>query len=49
MPASQALFLTVHPVVYLKVRIKSNGKDYPPHIPLHITKLFEAHAVSASI
>ncbi|EOA17217.1 hypothetical protein CARUB_v10005491mg, partial [Capsella rubella] len=35
------LFLTVWPVVDMRLRCKSNGQDYPPDVPLDITKVVE--------
>ncbi|CAH8277535.1 unnamed protein product [Arabidopsis lyrata] len=35
------LFLTVCPVVDMRLRCKSNGQDYPPDVPLDITKVLE--------
>ncbi|CAD5333482.1 unnamed protein product [Arabidopsis thaliana] len=35
------LFLTVWPVVDMRLRCKSNGQDYPPDVPLDITKVLE--------
>ncbi|GAV77582.1 DUF1997 domain-containing protein [Cephalotus follicularis] len=37
----QFLFLTVWPVVDVRLRCKENGKDYPPEIPHDITKFLE--------
>lgn len=47
MPVAEALFLRVEPIIDVRVITKTNGENYPPHIPPHITKLFEVHAVSA--
>ncbi|XP_028780455.1 uncharacterized protein LOC114736758 [Neltuma alba] len=41
MPVIQALFLKVEPVIDVRVTTKSNGQDYPPHVPSHIPKLYE--------
>lgn len=35
------LFLTVRPVVDMRLRCKSQGLDYPPEVPLNITSLIE--------
>ncbi|CAN8273136.1 unnamed protein product [Cochlearia groenlandica] len=35
------LFLTVWPVVDMRLRCKSNGQDYPPSVPSDITKVVE--------
>ncbi|KDP27180.1 hypothetical protein JCGZ_19879 [Jatropha curcas] len=35
------LFLTVLPEVDMRLRCKSGGKDYPPEIPKHISKVLE--------
>ncbi|KAB2613821.1 hypothetical protein D8674_036137 [Pyrus ussuriensis x Pyrus communis] len=41
MPAMQVLFLSVYLALYVKLRCKSMGKDYPPHVPHHISKIIE--------
>ncbi|CAK8533473.1 unnamed protein product [Lathyrus sativus] len=43
MPPIQCLFLNVEPTADVRLRFKSNGEDYPPHIPNHITKVLELH------
>ncbi|XP_054804260.1 uncharacterized protein LOC129307351 isoform X2 [Prosopis cineraria] len=43
MPVIEALFLKAQPVIDIRVATKSNGQDYPPHVPPHITKLYETH------
>ncbi|CAN8233080.1 unnamed protein product [Cochlearia groenlandica] len=35
------LFLTARPVVVMRLRCKSNGQDYPSHVPLDTTKVLE--------
>uniref|UniRef100_A0A2C9WAX2 DUF1997 domain-containing protein n=1 Tax=Manihot esculenta TaxID=3983 RepID=A0A2C9WAX2_MANES len=35
------LFLTVLPVVDMRLRYKSGGRDYPPEVPINITKVLE--------
>ncbi|XP_022843664.1 uncharacterized protein LOC111367165 isoform X1 [Olea europaea var. sylvestris] len=35
------LFLTVHPVIDMRLRCKSNGTGYPPGVPCHISKVLE--------
>eukprot|EP00257_Ricinus_communis_P027613 XP_025015027.1 uncharacterized protein LOC8283427 [Ricinus communis] len=35
------LFLTVWPVVDMRLKCKSGGKDYPPEVPRNITKVLE--------
>ncbi|XP_051140639.1 uncharacterized protein LOC127258042 isoform X2 [Andrographis paniculata] len=35
------LFLTVSPVVDMRLRCKSTGLGYPPGVPLHISKVLE--------
>ncbi|XP_018511570.1 uncharacterized protein LOC103849504 isoform X3 [Brassica rapa] len=35
------LFLTARPVVDMRIRCKSNGQDYPPDVPLDITRVLE--------
>ncbi|XP_065856518.1 uncharacterized protein [Euphorbia lathyris] len=37
------LFLTVWPVVDMRLTTKTGGQDYPPQIPQHITKLLQLH------
>lgn len=39
------LFLTAWPVVVMRIRCKSNGKDYPSDVPRHITKVLELNMV----
>lgn len=39
------LFLTVWPVVDMRLRCKSNGQDFPPDVPLDITKVVELYMV----
>ncbi|KAJ1398735.1 hypothetical protein SESBI_30829 [Sesbania bispinosa] len=45
MPPIQCLFLNVQPSADVKLTFKSNGEDYPPEIPHHITKILELHFV----
>jgi hypothetical protein len=40
------LFLTVWPVVEMRLRCKSGGRDYPPGVPEEITKVLELDVVS---
>lgn len=40
------LFLTVWPVVDMRLRCKSGGRDYPPEIPQEITKVLQLDIVS---
>lgn len=40
------LFLTVRPVIDMRLRCKSQGVEYPPEVPLHITKFIELEIVS---
>lgn len=42
----QFLFLTVWPVVDMKLKCKSRGEDYPPGVPQDITKVLELDIVS---
>lgn len=42
----QFLFLTVWPVIDMRLRCKSRGKDYPPGVPHNITKVLELNIVS---
>ena len=44
----QALFLTCQPVIDIAARCISDGEDYPPEIPGHVTKLLEVKIVSTS-
>lgn len=39
------LFLTARPVVDMRIRCKSNGQDYPPDVPLDITRVLELNMV----
>nr|XP_004306128.2 PREDICTED: uncharacterized protein LOC101292624 [Fragaria vesca subsp. vesca] len=41
MPTMQFLFLSIYFAFYIKLRYKSVGKDYPPHVPHHIPKIIE--------
>ncbi|XP_040371476.1 uncharacterized protein LOC112189595 [Rosa chinensis] len=40
-PTMQVLFLSIYFAMYIKLRFKSMGKDYPPHVPQHIAKITE--------
>lgn len=42
------LFLTVLPVVDMRLRSKSGGRDYPPEVPINITKVLELNIVRLS-
>lgn len=42
----QFLFLTVLPVVDMRLRYKSDGRDYPDGVPPDITKVLELDIVS---
>ncbi|KAH9676589.1 hypothetical protein KPL70_019216 [Citrus sinensis] len=37
----QFIFLTVKPVIDMRLRCKTGGKDYPPEVPQDITKVLE--------
>ncbi|KAI5665669.1 hypothetical protein M9H77_15522 [Catharanthus roseus] len=39
------LFLTVRPVIDMRLRCKSQGVEYPPEVPLHITKFIELEII----
>ena len=39
MPTMKFLFLSVCFIMYIKLRYKSMGNDYPPHVPHHIPKI----------
>ncbi|VVB09250.1 unnamed protein product [Arabis nemorensis] len=39
------LFLTAWPVVDMRIRCISNGQDYPPEIPLDVTKVLELNMI----
>ncbi|KAM5581342.1 hypothetical protein ABKV19_010523 [Rosa sericea] len=41
MPTMQVLFLSIYFAMYIKLRFKSMGKDYPPHVPHRIPKITE--------
>ncbi|KAK7271805.1 hypothetical protein RJT34_28013 [Clitoria ternatea] len=45
MPPIQCLFLNVKPTADVKLTFKSNGEDYPPDIPHHVTKVLELHFI----
>ncbi|KAK2419961.1 hypothetical protein QL285_030764 [Trifolium repens] len=45
MAPMQVLFMNVQPSADVKLTIKSNGEDYPPHIPHHISKILEVHFI----
>lgn len=42
----QFIFLTVKPVIDMRLRCKTGGKDYPPEVPQDITKVLELDIVS---
>lgn len=46
MPTMKFLFLSVFFIMYIKLRYKSMGIDYPPHVPHHIPKIIELEIVS---
>ncbi|WJX70546.1 hypothetical protein P8452_54640 [Trifolium repens] len=37
----QCLFLRIQPTADVRLRFKSNGEDYPPNIPHHISQILE--------
>lgn len=39
------LFLTVKPVVDMRLKCKSEGIDYPPEVPKYITKVLELEII----
>ncbi|XP_050379988.1 uncharacterized protein LOC126797395 [Argentina anserina] len=41
LPTMQLLFMSFYFAFYIKLRYKSMGKDYPPHVPHHIPKIIE--------
>lgn len=43
----QFLFLTVWPVIDMRLRCKTGGKDYPPGVPTHTKKVLELGIVSS--
>ncbi|KAK4271972.1 hypothetical protein QN277_020585 [Acacia crassicarpa] len=49
MPLIEALFLKMQPVVDIRVTTKSNGQDYPAHVPPHIPKLCEIHITKCEL
>lgn len=49
MPVIEALFFKIQPVVDIRVTTKSNGQDYPPHVPSHIPKLCETHITKCEL
>jgi hypothetical protein len=46
MPPIQCLFLRIQPTADIRLRFKSNGEDYPPNIPHHISQILELQLVS---
>jgi hypothetical protein len=42
----QLLFLTVWPIMDMRLTCKSKGKEYPPGVPREITKVLELETVS---
>lgn len=38
------LFASVNPVVDMRLRCKSHGKEYPPSVPLHVNRILELQA-----
>lgn len=38
------LFLSVRPVIDIRLRCKSQGKDYPPGVPFHVSRVLELEA-----
>ncbi|XP_028780480.1 uncharacterized protein LOC114736777 [Neltuma alba] len=46
MPVMEAIFTRIQPVIDFRVTAKSNGQDYPPHVPPSTPKLIEVHTVS---
>lgn len=45
----QFLLLTVWPVVDMRLRCKSRGRDYPPQIPQDISKVLELDIVRIKV
>ena len=43
------LVLNVWPLVDLRLKCKSGGRDYPPEVPNDITKVLELDIVSSKI
>ncbi|XP_058082813.1 uncharacterized protein LOC131230819 isoform X2 [Magnolia sinica] len=39
------LFLSVRPVIDMRLRCKSEGKDYPPGVPPRVTRVLELQAI----
>nr|AFK48945.1 unknown [Lotus japonicus] len=48
MPPIQFLFWSFHPAADVRLSLKSNGEDYPPNIPHHVTKIIELNFVGAA-
>jgi hypothetical protein len=46
MPPIQCIFFSVQPTADVRLRFKSNGEEYPPHVPHHISKILELQFVS---
>ncbi|KAI9121009.1 hypothetical protein K1719_008042 [Acacia pycnantha] len=50
MPVIEAAwFFKTQPVADIRVTTKSNGQDYPPHVPSHIPKLCETHITKCEL
>ncbi|KAK2419962.1 hypothetical protein P8452_50282 [Trifolium repens] len=45
MPPIQCLFLRIQPTADIRLRFKSNGEDYPPNIPHHISQILELQLI----
>ncbi|KAL6009068.1 hypothetical protein ACLOJK_022295 [Asimina triloba] len=40
------LFLSVRPLIDMRLRYKTEGKDYPPRVPLNVTRVLELEVVT---
>ncbi|XP_020257265.1 uncharacterized protein LOC109833851 isoform X2 [Asparagus officinalis] len=38
------LFASVNPIVDMRLRCKTNGKEYPPSVPVNVTRILELQA-----
>ncbi|WJX65648.1 hypothetical protein P8452_50284 [Trifolium repens] len=49
MPPIQCLFLRIQPTADVRLRFKSNGEDYPPNIPHHISQILELQFIKLEL
>lgn len=41
-------FLSVRPLIDIRLECKSEGKNYPPGVPLHVSRMLELEVVCPS-